>query len=358
MGGYPQPPPAWTQRGRPAGERGGCRTVDINLFTALMRSEFLRSMQATAKPAPYEEFTQEIPSTARLENYAWMTPAPGISKYLGKRRAAQLDQTKYTIPNVEYDGTLSVPTRDIEDDQVGGYKIRMGQLAEKAKKPFKSRLVLQNLADGKTNPCFDGSAFFASTHNVGSAGTAPAGFTGGGNLLAFTSANSADAVVHRFAILVNKGSEGLPPLLYQNRKEAQLETDAGTPQSKKAKKADYWIDLEAAAGYGYWWDAILCEITNTPSLIDLFACIDACRRMFRTFQLPKALPTDPVERVHEQTQFNAENATIVTSTGLEQLFGHALNEDRVGVSVAGSTAGITSNIYYKSFGLVTTGYLD
>ena len=331
--------------------------MEINLFTTMMRTEFLKSMQAVAEPAPYEVLSTIVPSTARIENYAWMTPAPGISRYVGHRRLAQLDQVRYTIQNLEYDGALTVALRDVEDDQVGGYKLRMNDLTQKAKAPFRSRLLMTTLAAGGTSVCFDGSNFFGTTHNLGGTGlTLPPGFTGGGNDIAFTSSNSSDGIVHTFDILVHNGP--LKPLLYQDRKGPKFNTDAGTPQSEKAKKADYWIDLEAAAGFGYWWDAVRIKITNTPSLTDLGTCVDAARRAMRLFTLPTALPTDPVERVHEQTDFNPKNATIVCSTGLEQLFRHLLFEDRVGVSVAGSTGGITSNIYYRAFGLVTTGYLD
>jgi phage major head subunit gpT-like protein len=330
--------------------------MQIDIFTAAMRSEFLKTMLAAATPAPYENFTTEIPSSARIENYAWMTPSPGIQRYLNRRRLAQLDQVKYTVENLEYDGSFSVKTRDIEDDIVGGYKLRMNDLTVKAKKPFVSRLVLTALAAGGTNICFDGSNFFGTTHTLGTAAAAPLSFTGGGNDLAFTSSNSSDGIVHTFCMLIHNGA--VKPLVYQNRKPAKFMTDAGTPQSEKAKKADYWIDLEAAPAYGYWWDAIRVKITNTPSLLDIFTCIDACRMTFRRFKLPKALLTDPDERVHEQTELRPDTTTIVCSTGLEQLFNHALFEDRVGVSVAGSTAGITSNIYYRGMSLVVSGFLD
>jgi len=331
--------------------------LDINVFTAAMRTEFLKNMQAAAAPARVDEFVQIVPSTARIENYAWMTPAPGISEYVGHRRAGQIGQIKYSVFNKEYDATVTVQLRDVDDDQVGGYMLRVKDIAEKAK-IFWGRLALKTLAAGKTTTCFDGTNFFLTTAHTlgGSKNTPPPTFGGGNNFLTFTSSFSADSLVHRFAMLVHSGS--LKPLLYQDRKPAKFETDAGTPQSQKAKKADYWVDLEGAGAYGYWWDACLCEITNTPGLVDLFSCIDAVKHQFRGFTLPQALSTDDPERVHEQTEFTPATVTIVCSTGLEQLFNHALNEDRVGVSVAGSTAGITSNIYYKSAGLVTSGFMD
>jgi len=88
--------------------------MDITLFTAAMRGEFLKAMQAVAKPAPIDAFTTVVPSTARIENYAWMTPSPGISRYIGHRRYATLDQIRYTVPNLEFDGSISVALRDAD----------------------------------------------------------------------------------------------------------------------------------------------------------------------------------------------------------------------------------------------------
>jgi phage major head subunit gpT-like protein len=330
--------------------------VDINLFTVSMRTEFLRSMQIAATPAPYEKVTTIVPSTARIENYAWMTPAPGIARYLGHRRFSAIDQIKYSVENLEYDGGFSVPTRDVEDDAVGGYKLRMNDLVVKAGKPFEAKLLMSFLNSGTSNTCFDASSFFASSHNLGSAGTAPNGTSGGGNYLTGTGTGNSDGLVYRFAILIHNGP--LRPLMLQKRKPPKFLTDAGTPDSQKAKQADYWIDLELAAAHGYWWDAILMDITNAPSLIDLFTFIDACRRQLRSFKLPKAITTDPDERPHEQLEFSSDVATIVCDTNLEQLFNHLLYEERVGISVAGSTAGITNNIYRNKFGLVVSGYLN
>ena len=172
--------------------------MDINLFTAQMRTEFLRGMEAVpAKPLNVEEFTTFIPSTARIENYTWMTPSPGISEYVGRRRYAKLDQIKYTIENKEFDGSLSIPLRDIEDDIVGGYPMRFNELGIKAAR-FPERWIMQKLAQGANLTAFDGANYFSTTHNWGGSDTAvPATFGGAINALTYTSANSADGIVNR-----------------------------------------------------------------------------------------------------------------------------------------------------------------
>jgi len=324
-----------------------------------MRAEFLNSMEGAAEPAPIEDWVTPVPSTARIENYAWMTPAPGISRYQGYRRLAQMSPVKYSVENLEYDGAFSVSLRDVEDDQVGGYKLRMRDLVEKSKTPFKSRLILQTLAAGKSTTCFDGSNFFATSHNIGGYATSIPGTSGntGGNLLGVTAAATSDGLTHRFVMLVKDSV--LNPMIYQTRKKPNFMTDAGTPQSSKAKKADFWIDLEAAAAFGYWWNAVMVEITNTPSVLELIGAVDCARQALRRFELPKALVTDPTEYPHEQLVISPKTAHVVCSVGLETLFDRVVTQNLLGVNQAGSTSGLqVNNAYYGKFSVTTSNHLN
>lgn len=333
--------------------------MELDLFTALMRSEFLKGMQAVPKrPLRYKEFTLELPSTARTENYGWMTPSPGMSRYLGHRRYAQLDQIKYTVTNLEFDSSVSVALRDVEDDQIGGYPIRFKELGAKAN-VYPGQAVLQALAAGASTGCFDGTNYFATAHNFGTGNsTLPSPFGGGLNSLTYTSANTADAATFKCAFLIKDGSGGVRPVGWQNRKPPRLGTNSGESRSIESKQVNYWVDLEGASFFGYWWDAIMVTITNTPNLTDIFTIMDQVMKQFWSFKLPAALSTDPAQYVHQDMRFTAADAVVVCSTGLGRLFDHALNEDRVGVSVAGSTSGITSNIYKGAFDVLTTGYFD
>lgn len=328
--------------------------MDINVFTAAMRMEFQRAYQSVADPAPYETFTTQVPSTARIENYTIQSSPPGIKEYMGRREFAQLDPKRYQVVNKEFDAGINVSTRDVEDDQVGSYMMSIKDLGLDARSPFRARIVLQTMALGATTPCFDGSNFFATAHNLGSAGSVPNGFGGGGNSITLDAASN-DGVTHKFVLAVHDRS--LKPFLYQNRKEPVLLTDAGSPASSKAKKADYWIDLEGAAAFGYWWDAVLVTITDTPTIVELGTALDAALIMLRSFKLPKAMNNSPDQRVHEQKEMSPANSTIICSLRLEQLFRHLLKDARIGVSVAGSTGGIANNVYYNRHGLVVSGFL-
>ncbi len=336
--------------------------MDINLFTQRLRMEFLRAQTAVAVPAPIMAATTIIPSTARVENYPWMFPPPKLSRYLGRRRWGGTQQIKYTVPNQAFDAGFKVEGFDVDDDLVGGYAMQVSRMTLDGGAPFESRTVLGNLAAGGSTLCFDGSNFFATTHNLGATGTVPVGFGGGGNAITFTSANAADGQTYVFIILMHGPEQGVvKPLLFQNREPLQFVTDAGTPQARIANENRYMMQRRCAPAFGFWWDAIRVTITNFPSLLDIFNCIDAARQMLWNFQLPKNLPTDPAQRVHEQTVFSPENCTIVSDTYLGMLMDHAINEAGYGIQTppTGTQAGFTArSIYYKSAGVITSGYLN
>jgi phage major head subunit gpT-like protein len=337
--------------------------ADINILTGLMHTQFLQNMQSIATPAPVDNFVTDINSTQRIERYPWMYPPPRIARFMGKRRKAVLGQIRYDVENYEFDATITVPLRDLEDDQYGGYRIRMNQLMDD-RTPFKARQILTTLANGASLTCFDGTNFFASSHNIGGAGSVPSGFGGGGNNLTYTASGTSDGKVHLCAILIHADvtNKGVKPMLWQLRKPFRFHNDAGTPLSQKVMQADYWIHGEFAAAFGYWWDAILCTITNTPGLLDIFTILDGFRQTFRRFTLPKNLPGDQLQRVHEQFSYNKNNVTIVTDTYMEALFNHVLNEERIGVApntlATGTTAGFTNNIYRDKFAYIPSAFFD
>lgn len=331
----------------------------------MARQEFLRGMQAVPREKlDVNSFVTWLPSTARIETQLWMTPAPGISEYVGHRRFAKLDQIKLLVENKEFDGGISVATRDVEDDLVGGYPMRFKELGAKASR-FPERWIYQKLAGGANMLSIDGTNFFATSHNWGNSTLSLSGvsqFTAGGwNNWTYTSAATSDSATAKAVFMIVGPEETSPirPMIFQQRKQPAVQTDAGTPASSKAKQADYWVDLEAEAYPGWWYDAILVNWVNTPNLQDVFNVIDAVIRLFLQFQLPQALPSDPPMYAHQGIDLTPGKnlGTVVCSPLLAQLFAHALYEERVGVSVAGSTSGFTNNVYNGRFKLISTAYM-
>lgn len=329
--------------------------MQVSIFSNMVRAEFLRAMQVAAKPAEYQRFTQVIPTNARVEVFPWMYPAPGINKYEGHRRTATLDQINYQVGTYQFDGSFEVPLIDIEDDIAGGYVYRMRDLVIKAYEPFRSRWVFNTLKNGASTVCFDGSNFFATSHNLGGWGSTPAQFaSGSANLLQFNTAAVSDGTTHVMIWLINEDEISLKPVLYLDRQSPQFRTSSGDNNSAWEQNVKYWIDLRAGFGFGYWWDAIMVNVAGTPTIPEMQSIIDGMRQVARGFYLPKNLVSDPTEFVHEQRNFGPDNTTVLSSSGLEWILNHVINEERIGIS----SNTFTNNIYRGFSHLIVSNILN
>jgi phage major head subunit gpT-like protein len=325
----------------------------VDIFNAEMQTRFLDAYMDIdpAKPAPYEAYTETVPSNNRIESYVWMSPSPGLQQYKGHRRFGKIDRVSYDVSNLEYDAGFQVPIRDIEDDKTGGYLKRAAQMGKKAQL-YPGRAVLKNLSKGQTNKCFDGTVLFASTHTIGTWPT-------NGNLLTGTAAAS-DSVVHNLVFMVHGGdtTSFVKPLIWQNRKPFRLENNAGTKESMLAKKVSYWVDGEGAATYGFHWDILQVHYANTPTVVELHTDLATVATQFRGVYLPQALASDDKEYVHEQIEFNQDTMTILASaTGIEEVLRQALNQDMVPQTIGNSTVAVTNR--FKGWGnMVVSSFIN
>lgn len=287
----------------------------VDIFTAAMRAEFINEYSSVAKPAPWEAVVQVVPSTARIENYAHLYPAPGVAEFQGARRFVRIGEVSYKLENKVYDSGFSVLLDDLNDDQVGGYKLKSQELAQKVKN-YPGKAAYIKLRQGTTTACFDGSNFFASSHTIGT----------GNNTMTFNGATSDSTTHYLYACYV--GSP-IKPLLWQDRQKADLYTDAGSPASLMSRQVNYWGDLRGAAGYGYWWDCVQMVITNTPTVVEMQTILGNISARMRGFKLKATTTEEQAEYVHEQHTFDESTMYILSSTGIEHIVRQTLTMDYV-----------------------------
>ncbi|MEN6358342.1 MAG: Mu-like prophage major head subunit gpT family protein [Armatimonadota bacterium] len=97
------------------------------------------------------------------EKYGWLGPTKGMREFKDRRVPQGLVAHDYTIKNKKWEDTLAIEREVIDADQYGQVKLRVQSLAQQAAR-FKGKLVLQTLAAGATNKCYDGKYFFDTTH--------------------------------------------------------------------------------------------------------------------------------------------------------------------------------------------------
>ncbi len=308
----------------------------VDIFTQAMNAAFVNAYEAVPEQAPIDDAITEVPSKGKVENYPWMYPPPILHAWQGYRQYAKLGNTNYRVPNVTYTGEFEVQKEDVDDDQVGGFKLQAAALAESAKE-FRRIQLLQTLALGQTTSCFDGSNLFATSHTVGT----------GNNIVSGTAAGS-DGVTHAMVCLVHK-SKMVKPLLWQLREGPDFKTNMGSIQAEELRAYKWWADLRGAAAFGFWWDTVLVKWSNTPTVQEVQTTLGTVNARFRGFTYPQNLASDPKLYPHGQTVFDDKSMLIVCSTLLEHIVRQALT-----LSLIAQTEN-----YYKGFAkLAASGYLD
>jgi len=153
-----------------------------------LRTEFMTAFNNGENPADVMPMIMETTSTSDSEKYGWLGESPQMREWLDERKLSGLADFDYSIPNKDYEATLKVNRNVMEDDQLGAVKLRVKDLAIRAK-TFPRKLLFDQIAAGVTNLGYDGVAFFSASHNE--SGSAQSNIVSGTLSTAYTDATFA-----------------------------------------------------------------------------------------------------------------------------------------------------------------------
>jgi phage major head subunit gpT-like protein len=154
-------------------------------------------------PTYSQNFTTTVPSSVRTNTYGWMARLPSMRQWIGARTIQNLTTHDYTLTNLPYELTIGVDRDDIEDDNLGVYSPMFQEMGRAASKLMDQRVRTALQAGATTGLCFDGNAFFDTTHDLDPAGNQSNNFTG----TALTAANYAST---RQTMMAYTGEDGEP----------------------------------------------------------------------------------------------------------------------------------------------------
>ncbi len=310
-------------------------TDRVDLYTQALNTAFVNGWDPIADQGPIETVLTRFPSKGRVENVPWLYPPPLPHLWAGFRQYAQLGEGNYRIPIQTYTAEFSILNHDLDDEQIPGWSRQAAQMA-KGHNIWQQIQSQINLSLGQTTTCFDGSNFFASSHNFGT-----------GNNIVTGTASSGDNVTHAAVALVKNSF--VKPLIWFDREPPYFRTDMGSDESDKTLMTKCWSTSRGAPAYGMWFDAVLIKWTSTPTVVDMQTTLGAVNAAFRSFLYPKNQPGDPNQYPHGQTQFTDKTLTIVCSSLIEHIVRQALTLSLIA----------TSENYFKGFAdLITSGYLN
>ena len=206
-----------------------------NLSTMYVALNTIFNAAFEGTPSFHEQIAMVVPSNSRVNDYKFMLQFPMLQEWIGDRQIRSLAASTFQIVNKDYEATVEVDRNDIEDDQLGIYHPIVAELGRAAKE-HPDFLLAKLLNEGFTTTCYDGKAFFATDHQVGS-GT-QSNF-GGGNGTAWYLLDTTRAI---------------RPFIFQCRSTPQLvrQDRPDDEHSFMRKKYRYGVDYRGAVGYGLW----------------------------------------------------------------------------------------------------------
>jgi len=192
-----------------------------------------------AKPQ-WEQVATLVPSTTKEEKYGWLGQFPRLREWVGDRQVKNLAAHDYSIRNKSFEATIGVKREEIEDDSYGVFKPLFQEMGYAAV-THPDELVYGLLAAGFASLCFDGQYFFDTDHPVGDEANGIASVSnmqaGGGN-----------------AWFLLDAKRPLKPLIFQKRKDYNLQTLIGEDDEAVFMRGEYryGVDARGNVGYGFW----------------------------------------------------------------------------------------------------------
>jgi phage major head subunit gpT-like protein len=142
--------------------------MDINrtnleaLFKSIVKG--FQDGMAAKPPVDLSFLVSAFASATAANYYPWLEQIPGFREWVGHRVFQNLRGQKFEVSNRDFELSLTMPAKDLDDDQYGMYVGLTEQVA--AGWPL---LLHELLVEVLTNrvTCWDGKALFANDHAYG-----------------------------------------------------------------------------------------------------------------------------------------------------------------------------------------------
>ena len=118
-----------------------------------------------AAPNQWQDVAMVVPSTARSNDYKWLSGFPRMQKWIGDKAVKALSASGYSITNDDWEATVEVDRNDIEDDNLGIYAPQ-AQMAGFSAKQLPDEIVFDLVNKAFSTLCYDGQYFFDIDHPV------------------------------------------------------------------------------------------------------------------------------------------------------------------------------------------------
>ena len=156
------------------------RTDIPNLLRAGMKREFFKVYDGKILPE-FQRIAMITDSDGDLETYPWLGGIAQMREWKDERIPKNLLEHHFEVVNKTFEGSIAVDRDEIDDEKYGQTKIKIGQLADEAKR-FMGSLIFTLVNQGNLSTgtgvfngvninCYDGNPYFSALHTEGLSGT-------------------------------------------------------------------------------------------------------------------------------------------------------------------------------------------
>ncbi len=128
-----------------------------------LRADFMKAFEKAEDPSDVMDLIMKTGSSSDQEKYGWLGQTPVMSEWTDERVLRGIKDYDYSIVNKDFEATLQVDKNTMDDDQLGAVKVRINDLAKRAKS-YPRKLFFDALIAGTTDLCYDGQAYFSASH--------------------------------------------------------------------------------------------------------------------------------------------------------------------------------------------------
>lgn len=185
-----------------------------------VRGTFIEALMEP-QPSLVDLIATKVDSNSDRENYAWLGEVAPLNEFVDELEYGDIQdgpdvdldggtsRAGYEVMNKKYTGALAFKRDDIADSKTGGQRIRIRDLAQRARRKS-SALLVTALINGTSDKGYDNNEFFSATHPERglSGGTQSNLLTGSGT----STANCSTDIGSAIAALWNFLDEGGEPL--------------------------------------------------------------------------------------------------------------------------------------------------
>jgi len=139
---------------------------DLNVLERGVRGIFAREFITRQKRAHYTKFCSIVDSDKQEEKYNMISTLPQLEELKDERVLSGFSEYSYTLANKVYANGVRIPRTAIEFDQTGQLRTLIQSLAARVAN-FPDKLVFDLLKNGESGTCYDNTAFFGTSHDLG-----------------------------------------------------------------------------------------------------------------------------------------------------------------------------------------------